>query len=65
MFHFSRHIRDAIHALRAEAAEARAMAATFTERRTVSDLENYAAELEREAQQLRTRRHEAPLRRHG
>jgi len=44
---------DGAATLSREAADARALAATFSERQTVTDLENFAAALERAAFEMR------------
>jgi hypothetical protein len=47
-----RQLREAATALRFQAFEARALSDTFSEPNTVTDLQNFAAALEREAREL-------------
>jgi hypothetical protein len=47
-----RQIRETATALRIQASQARALSGTFSEPNTVTDLQKFAAALEREAEQL-------------
>jgi len=50
-------VAEQIDALRVEALEARRLAETLGDLQSVLDLENYAAELEAQAERLRSRDH--------
>jgi len=52
-------VAEQIDALRVEALEARRLAETLGDLQSVLDLENYAAELEAQAERLRSRKHDS------